>query len=68
MTPTQFKTIREDAGLSLAETACILDVSDLRTVRRYEAGDRSISGPIGTLMTMLANGELPQWVLDRKAP
>lgn len=59
MTPTQFKTIRTNAGLSIDGLAKVLRLSDGRSVRRYEDGSRQISGPISLLMELLArDGEL----------
>lgn len=65
MTPERIKAIRKAAGLSTSGFARILNVSDSRTLRRYETGARSISGPIATIAEMLDRGELPQWVIDR---
>ena len=60
MTPTTFKAIRERAGLTQSGLAAALRLSDLRTIRRYETGERSISGPVSLLMEMLDRGELPE--------
>lgn len=59
MTPTQFKAIRQRAGLTQSGLAAILRLSDLRTIRRYETGERAISGPVSLLMELLDRGELP---------
>jgi DNA-binding transcriptional regulator YiaG len=56
MTPEQFRAIRQRAGLSQARLAELLRLSDGRTVRRYEAGERSIPGPVSLLMEMIEDG------------
>ncbi len=56
MTPIELKTIRRRLGLSAQGVARLLRVSDGRTVRRWEAGDRDIPGPAKVLM----------WLLDRR--
>lgn len=56
MTPAQFKTIRERAGLTQAGLASILRLSDSRVIRHYEAGTRSVSGPTSILMELLDDG------------
>ena len=53
MTPEHFRTIRTSLGLSLAQLAAIIRIEDIRTIRRYERGERSVSGPITVLMEML---------------
>lgn len=55
MTPTEylsfhdraaaFKAARKALGMSQREIAAALRVSDGRTVRRWEAGDRDVPGP-----------------------
>ena len=57
MTPAQFKAIRERAGLTQAGLASLLRLSDSRTIRRYEDGSRSVSGPVSILMEMIDAGE-----------
>lgn len=51
MTPNKFKSMRKEMGLSQKEVAHILRLKSDRAVRRYESGDREISGPIEELMT-----------------
>ena len=46
MTPTEFKDARNELGLSANKMAQALGLADGRTVRRYEAGDRPIPGPV----------------------
>lgn len=60
MTPSQFKSIRQRAGLTQSDLAAVLRISDLRTIRKWEAGERSISGPVSLLMEMLDAGTLPK--------
>jgi DNA-binding transcriptional regulator YiaG len=58
MTPAQFKTIRTDASLTQEGLAQLLRLSDSRSIRRYEDGTRTISGPISLLMELLQDGKL----------
>lgn len=58
MTPAQFKEIRQRAGLTQSGLAALLRISDSRAVRRWETGERSISGPVSLLMEMLDAGKL----------
>ncbi len=53
MTRHEFKTIRHALGLSAQGLARLLRVSDGRTVRRWEAGDRDIPGPAQGIMLLL---------------
>jgi DNA-binding transcriptional regulator YiaG len=46
MIPAEFKTARKRLGLSQAEMAKFLRLSDGRVVRFYESGQRDSSGPI----------------------
>jgi DNA-binding transcriptional regulator YiaG len=59
MTPEQFKTIREGAGLTQAALAQLLRLSDSAAIRRYESGRREISGPISLLMELIEAKKLP---------
>ena len=52
MSPEQFKKARHKLGYSLTEMAAIIGVTD-RAIRRYEDGEREVSGPIQKLMTLL---------------
>ena len=60
MTPAQFKDARHKLGLSCAKLAVLFKVSDGRTVRRWESGERDIPGPARVLMDWLANGKRPK--------
>ncbi len=55
MTPADFKAIRRDLGLSAQAMARGLGVSDGRTVRRWEAGDRDIPGTLDALLPDILN-------------
>ena len=59
MTPTELKSMRHALGLSAEGLARLLQVSSGRTVRRWEAGDRDIPGPVKVLMRWLTTGEKP---------
>lgn len=59
MTPATFKAIRERAGLTQSGLASRLRLKDLRTIRHWEKGTRSISGPVSILMELLDAGKLP---------
>ena len=61
MTPAQFKAIRHAAGMTQRQLAETLRISDGRTVRRWEGGEREISGPVTILMEMLHSGEWTTW-------
>lgn len=58
MTPATFKSIRERAGLTQSGLAAILRISDIRTIRKWEAGERAISGPVALLMELLDAGKI----------
>jgi DNA-binding transcriptional regulator YiaG len=58
MTPATFKAIRQRAGLTQSSLAALLRIGDLRTIRRWEVGEREISGPVTLLMEMLEAGDL----------
>lgn len=58
MTPSTFKSIRQRARLTQSGLAAVLRIDDLRTIRRYEKGERAISGPVSLLMEMLDAGKL----------
>ena len=46
MTPAEFKGARADAGLPTQQAAAIALESDLRTVRRWENGERAVPGAL----------------------
>src|SRR5262245_15711225 len=53
MTPTELKSARHALGLSAEGFARLMQVGSGRTVRRWEAGDRDIPGPVVVLTTLL---------------
>jgi len=59
MDKNQFKAIRERAGLTQTGLAAFLRIEDIRSVRRWEKGDRAISGPVAYLMELLDAGVIP---------
>jgi len=66
LTPRELKDARHGLGLSADRFAATVGVADGRTVRRYEAGDRAIPGPLETLLHLA--DEVPQaraWLLNR---
>ena len=58
MTSETFKSIRNRAGLTQSGLAALLRISDSRAIRRWETGEREISGPVALLMEMLDAGKL----------
>lgn len=59
MTGAEFKSIRERFNLTQSELAALLRIADLRTVRRWEKGEREISGPVQIIMELMDADELP---------
>jgi DNA-binding transcriptional regulator YiaG len=59
MTPADLKAARHALGLSAEGFARLVSPperpSDGRTVRRWEAGDRDIPGPVVVLLTAIMN-------------
>lgn len=58
MTANQFRQIREAADLSRAQLAKLLRIKEVKTIYRYEHGEREISGPVSLLMEMIDQGKL----------
>lgn len=58
MTPEQFRQIRVAADLSRAQLAKVLRIKEVKTIYRYEHGEREISGPVSLLMEMIDQGKL----------
>lgn len=50
MTPDELKSARYALGLSAEGFAAFVGVSSGRTVRRWEAGERDIPGPVKVLV------------------
>jgi DNA-binding transcriptional regulator YiaG len=57
MNPSIFKSIRQRAGLTQSGLAALLR-SDIRSVRKWEKGEREIGGPVSLLMELLDAGKL----------
>ena len=53
MSKEEFAAIRAAAGLSYSKLADYLGVKELRSVQRYESGERPVSGPVAKLMRFL---------------
>lgn len=53
MTPTELKATRRGFGLSAAKFARLLRIGDGRTVRRWEAGECDIPGPVTVIVELL---------------
>ena len=53
MTPAELKTARLSMGLSAEKFARLVRVESGRTVRRWEAGEREIPGPVVVITELL---------------
>jgi len=60
MTPDEFRAGRHELGLSTNACARLFEVSDGRTIRRWESGERDIPGPAKVLMRWLVTGKKPR--------
>jgi DNA-binding transcriptional regulator YiaG len=58
MTPSTFQRIRAKLGMTQTQLAAALRIEDIRTIRRWEKGERAISGPVSLLMELLDDGRL----------
>ncbi len=54
-----FRSIRVKAGLTQRSLAALLRISDSRTVRKWEAGERPLTGPVSILMGLMEQGRWP---------
>ena len=54
-TPDELKAARRALGLSADGLARVVRIEDGRTVRRWEAGEREIPGPVTVLMEVAMN-------------
>lgn len=54
MTPAEFKKARQAAGLLTQKLAANALKSDLRTVQRWESGERAVPGPVQVALRLLA--------------
>lgn len=59
MTPAEVVNIRKQLGLTQSGLARVLRISDLRTIRRWEAGEVPVSGPASVVLELMAADELP---------
>lgn len=60
MNKKEFTAARASLGLSQAALARLLQVSDGRTVRYWESGQRSVPGPVSVLMSWLVTHKRPK--------
>lgn len=60
MTPDEIKQIRHSLGISAREFAALIGYEDDRTIRRIEAGERSISKSATKLLTYIMQGHLDE--------
>jgi len=65
-TPEQLKAARQALGLSAESLARVLRVEDGRTVRRWEAGEREIPGPVIVIMETVMDNLAKQEMIDRQ--
>jgi hypothetical protein len=61
MTPAEFRAARHRLGLSAAAMARALGIGDGRTIRRYEAGECDIPGPVRRLVGIWLDDRCPDW-------
>lgn len=62
MTPAEFKEARQRLGLSASAMALAIGLAGKnagRTVRRYEAGDAAVTGPVTFVTLSLLDGYTP---------
>ena len=57
MTPEELKSARHALGLSAEGFASFVGVQGGRTVRKWEAGDRDIPGPVQVLVRAAVESE-----------
>ena len=53
LTPAELKAARHQLGLSAKRFAELIQIGDGRTVRRWEAGDSAIPGPVNVIVGLL---------------
>lgn len=59
MSPTELKAIRQRYGLTQTELADLLRISDRKTIRRWESGERPVSGPASIVLELMDSDDLP---------
>lgn len=68
MTPAELKSKRHALGLSAERFAHLVRVQSGRTVRKWEAGDRDIPGPVIVILeTIEAVPAAREWLLRQRA-
>jgi DNA-binding transcriptional regulator YiaG len=60
MNKTEFREARRKLGFSQKQLATLLKVASDRTVRRWEAGEKDIPGPVIVLMNWLLSNKKPK--------
>lgn len=66
MTPEELKSKRHALGLSAEGFARMVRVQSGRTVRKWEAGDRDIPGPVEVILDLAeAVPQARKWLLAR---
>ena len=68
MTAAELKSARRDLGLSAHGLALALQVSDGRTIRRWEAGDNPVPGPVAVAVRMMLDDLAQARVGDVRNP
>lgn len=58
MTPERFAEIRRRSGHSIRSLADALGMSDERAIRRFESGEKAVTGPVSILMELIAEGRV----------
>lgn len=64
MEPSQIKSIRQNAGLSIRGLMAVLRIRDRKTPMRWESGEVPITGPASIIMELIESGELPARYLN----
>jgi DNA-binding transcriptional regulator YiaG len=67
VTPADLKRARERLGLSQAEFARAVNVQSDRTVRKWEAGERDIPGPVVVLLALANEFRVVEHWLRRRS-
>lgn len=57
MTPEELRSIRHSLGLSAEAFARLVNVQGSRTVRKWEAAERDIPGPVTVLAKALSESQ-----------
>lgn len=63
MTPAEFRAARESLGLTGEALARVLHVNGSRIIRKWEAGEARVPGPVEVLMTILVEfPRIRRWI------